>query len=238
MDRLDPPQEDVDFERLAAHLRALSHPARLEILWRLRIPHKPVDVLVRPRRQDADLPQERAMTRQSIQAHLETLEEVGVVLRTEDPEGGGAQWVTSHQHLFALIEEMRCLTAIRPAARVDVDATLSHQPATGSSWPAGPKLVLVTGPWEGQVFPLAGAGPWTIGRSRSCDVSLSYDPFVSAEHARVERAGKTFSLETAPGARNPPRLNFEPVPGRASPRMLEAGDVVGLGRSLLVFRAA
>lgn len=237
MDRFDVAREDLDFERLAGYLKALAHPARLEILWRLRIPAKSADVVVRPRRRDAGLAEERPMSRQSVEGHMTTLEEVGVINRVPEAEGGAGEWVTSHQRVFALVEDMRRLSAIRPASRVDVDATMEEAAPATVSWPKGPKLVLVSGPWEGRVFDLAGDGPWTVGRSRESDVALTYDPFVSAEHARVSRDGETFALDGAAGARNAARVNFAPI-REGAPRRIAPGDIVGVGRSLLVFQTA
>lgn len=65
--------EEIDFERLTAYLKALAHPARLELLWRLRIPAAASDVTIRPRRRDEGLSQERPMSRQSIMEHIEQL---------------------------------------------------------------------------------------------------------------------------------------------------------------------
>ena len=57
---------EIDFERLSTYLKALAHPARLEILSKLRIPAAPSDIVVRPRRRDEGLSQERPMSRQSM----------------------------------------------------------------------------------------------------------------------------------------------------------------------------
>ncbi|GEM_PF-3538343 len=227
------PLGDVDVERLSAHLRALAHPARLELLRLLRRPAAPAEMEVRPRRRDADLHPERAMSRQSIMDHLATLEEVGVVNRIE--ADGATRYVTSAQRLFALVEELRSLTALEPSMRVDVEATLANGAADAPAWTPGPRLVLLGGPWEGRAFALAGAGPWTLGRSRERDVALTYDPFASAEQARIERQGATLTVRPEEGARNPTRLNFATL-ATGAPRPLRPGDVIGIGRSHLVFQ--
>ena len=221
---------DVDFERLTQYLKALAHPARLELLWRLRIPTAPAEVVIRPRRRDEGLSPERPMSRQSIMEHVDQLEEVGVVNRVDD-----GRFVTSAQHVFAIVEDLRQLTAIETAVRVDVDATMAQARDAAAAWVAGPKLVAVGGPWEGRVFALAGAGPWTIGRAATQHVALTYDPYASGENARLHRDGATWRVEAAAGARNPVRLNFAPVD---KPRALRSGDIIGVGRSLLVFQDA
>jgi len=221
--------EDIDFEKLTHYLKALAHPARLELLWRLRIPSAPSEIVVRPRRRDEGLSPERPMSRQSIMEHVEQLEEVGVVNRVDE-----GRYVTSAQHVFAIVEDLRILSAIETSMRVDVDATMAQPGAAAAAWSAGPKLVCVGGPWEGRAFPLAGAGPWSIGRASAQSVALTYDPYASAESARVVREGAQWRVEPVAGARNPPRVNFAPVD---KPRALRSGDVVGVGRSLLVFQA-
>lgn len=225
----DMTQPEIDFERLSTYLKALAHPARLEILWRLRIPATPGDIVVKPRRRDEGLQQERAMSRQSIMEHIEHLETIGVVNRV--PEEGG--YVTSAQHLFAIVEDMRALSAIETSMRVDVDSTMQQAGPQATAWPAGSKLVLVAGPWQGRAFPLSGDGPWTLGRSSTQSVALTYDPFASGENARLVKEGASVMVDAVHGARNPPHINFSPVTG---PRVLRPGDILGIGRSLLVYQ--
>lgn len=230
---MDASRDELDFERLAASLKALAHPARLELLWRLRHPASAGDIQLRPRRKDADLQAERPMSRQSILEHIEVLEGVGALNRLPD----AAQWVTSSQRVFALIESMRDLTRIEPSTKVDVDATLAVGAAEAPRWAPGPRLVLANGPWEGKAFALGGEGPWTLGRSKGVEVALTYDPYASSEHATLEREGDGFRLVPKASARTPARVNFSPVaPG--APRRVAAGDLIGIGRSLLAFQAA
>lgn len=231
----EPHREDIDVERLSLYLKALAHPNRLELLWLLRIPTAPADVHLRPRRKDDALSQERAISRQAVLQHLESLEEVGVVDRLPEEPGVGQRRVLNQARLFALIEDLRALTLLRPQVRVDVDATLARLDGPHGPWPLGPKLVLVAGPWEGHVFPLQGPGPWTLGRSRAQHVSLAYDPYVSAEHALLLSGSGGTTLEQLPGARNPCQVNYTPL-GKGERRRLRPGDVVGVGRSVLVYQ--
>lgn len=228
-------REDVDVERLSVYLKALAHPNRLELLRMLRVPMAAGEVHLRPRRRDDALSQERAISRQAVLQHLESLEEVGVVDRLPEEPGVGQRRVVNQARLFALIEDLRALTMLRPAVRVDVDATLARMDEPHAAWPPGPKLVLVAGPWEGHVFPLQPPGPWTVGRSRSQRVSLAYDPYVSAEHARLVAEGGGAALEQLPGARNPCLVNYAPL-AKGARRRLRSGDVVGVGRSVLVYQ--
>lgn len=224
--------DDIDFELLAVYLKALAHPSRLKLLWQLRAPANAANLAVRPHRKD-DLPAERSMSRQSAMKHLEQLEQVGVIKRVEGHEGGADRWVTNVPHVFALVEEMRKLTAI-PAAAPELEQTVERTQRKGPEWVKGTKLVLLTGPWEGKLWRLEGAGPWTVGRSRARSIALTYDPFVSAEHATLERKGSEFRLAVGEDAKNPSAVNFSKLaPGTS--RALRHGDIVGLGRSVLVF---
>jgi DNA-binding transcriptional ArsR family regulator len=231
----EPSRGNLDFERLSTYLKALSNPNRLELLWLLRIPTSIADLHLTPKRKEEGLSATRPMSRQAVAEHIEGLEAVGVIERLPETEGKAGLHVVHQARLFALLEEMRTLTAIRPSVRVDVNATMDSQAATAPDWVAGPKLVLVSGPWEGRVFALAGSGPWTLGRAGDAHVALTYDPYASSEQARITRSGAVFALEPALSGRNPARVNFAPlVAGKT--RALRSGDVVGVGRSLLVFQ--
>lgn len=232
----EPTRETIDFDRLSLYLKSLANPNRLELLWVLRNPAAASDIHLTPKRKDEGLSPARAISRQSVMEHLDSLEEVGVVERVADEEGKGQLRVVSQARLFAVIEELRALTAIRPSVRVDVDATLASPDGPRPEWPRGPKLVLASGPWEGRAFALQGAGPWGIGRSRAQEVSLSYDPYVSSEHARVFAHDGRLALEELSGARNACRVNFVAL-SKGERRALRPGDVVGVGRSLLVYQS-
>lgn len=231
----EPSRESLDTDRLSTYLKALSNPRRLDLLRLLRVPRASADIVLSPKRRDDGLSPTRPMSRQSIEEHLASLEEVGVVDRLPDEPGRANHRVLNQARLFAVLEELRELTALRPSVRVDVDATMAAHDAPALSWPSGPKLVLVSGPWEGRTFPLAGEGPWRLGRVEGSDVALSYDPYVSSRHARLVRHEGGFALEAEAEARNPARVNFQPLrPGQ--PRALRSGDVLGVGRSLLVLQ--
>lgn len=227
--------EDVDFELLATYLKALSHPRRLELLWRLRHPANPTEIQLRPHRRD-DMSPERAMSRQTVEEHLSRLAEVGVVTRVSRPDGADV-WATDVPHVFALVEEMRKLSTIPPVAIADPDETMASAAARPEGWPKGAKLVLLSGPWEGRAFPLDGKGPWSIGRSRSRHIALTYDPFVSAEHVGLRRdEGDVYHVDVGSETKNPTFVNYGHVtPGTS--RALQHGDVIKLGRSLLLLRA-
>ncbi len=226
--------DDVDLDLISVYLKALSHPGRLELLWHLRTPVPPSDVTLRPRRRD-QYPPERAMSRQGVAEHLARLEAVGIVARVPGTAGAPDRVVTDVRHLFAFIEEFRRLTAIPAAAALDPDETAAGAAPGRSEWPPAPRLALPGGPWEGRAFPLRGDGPWTVGRSRSATVALTYDPFVSAEHAIVRPRAGRYELAISTDTRNPSRLNSESLPPGAT-CVISHGDVLWFGRSVLVFQ--
>ncbi|HLE47820.1 MAG TPA: FHA domain-containing protein, partial [Candidatus Thermoplasmatota archaeon] len=102
----------------------------------------------------------------------------------------------------------------------------------------GPRLVLVHGLYEGKSYALdprlAPEGEWRIGRRRGIAVSLDYDPYISLENSVVRRTGDKLTIEDLPGSKNGTSVNWEPLAkGRA--HVLKPVDVIGVGRSLLVF---
>lgn len=74
-------------------------------------------------------------------------------------------------------------------------------------------------------------GETTLGRAETCDVGLFGDPQIERIHARIRRRGKDFLVEDA-GSASGTYVNEERLSG---PRVLRAGDVIRLGRSLLRF---
>jgi pSer/pThr/pTyr-binding forkhead associated (FHA) protein len=100
--------------------------------------------------------------------------------------------------------------------------------------------VLVHGVHEGHVFPLrappaAGGRGWIVGRAKDAAVSLDYDPYVSIENSEILRVGRQFRILDLRTSKNGTLLNWKRLPvGGESP--LRTGDVIGVGRSLLLFR--
>jgi pSer/pThr/pTyr-binding forkhead associated (FHA) protein len=84
-----------------------------------------------------------------------------------------------------------------------------------------------------QLTVLPAQGPLRIGRSETADLSLYFDTEVSRLHAEIESAGGEWLLVDDGLSSNGSYLNGERVSGR---RRLRSGDVVRLGRTLLVFR--
>jgi len=175
-------------------------------------------------------------------AHLGKLEEAGLV-RSEPVERAGRKvpcYFVNPLKLYEMTEELRRLTLLQAGRGLPADATGTLGGSAPSLAVHGPRLVLVHGIYEGRAYPLRASsardGTWVIGRRRDLPIGLDYDPFVSVEHAEVRRAGEAFVLHDLPRSKNGTFVNWARLPkGGAHP--LKAGDVVGVGRSLLVFVA-
>jgi len=105
-------------------------------------------------------------------------------------------------------------------------------PGDALSCSAAAALVCVAGLDSGSVFPLAGPAP-ELGRLPACAVRL-HDGAVSRRHLQLLREGDRHRVRDL-GGRNRARCN-----GRwlRSGLLLSNGDLLGVGRSLLHYRAA
>lgn len=219
-----------DDARLAEACAALASATRVALLREVRVPKTLAEIQVRPDEPDAD----RNIARQVVRRHLDKLIEVGLVRTRGSEETRSTEFVLDNQTLYALAEEVLDLARIRPAVEPDAPTVVAPRRAPAPS--KGPSLVLVRGLEPGLAYPLRDADAWIVGRKRGVAVALDFDPFVSAENARIARVSGRFLLEDLPGSRNGTFLNFERLaPGERAP--LEHGDVVGVGRSILVYRA-
>jgi DNA-binding transcriptional ArsR family regulator len=219
-----------DDKTFVACLEALASLNRLLILRSLRTPRALSEIQV------PDNGTGQPLARQTVRRHLDTLLDAGVVLAREGQRNYGDtnEFVVNHQRVFALAEEMRGLARLRPS----VEPELLTLPATAASAPAarGPTLVLVHGLDEGSMFPLAPAREgetWVLGRRRGVAVSLDFDPSVSSEHATLTWQDGRPALRDL-GSRNGTTHNLRPLAPQQAVR-LSHGDLVGVGRSLLLY---
>lgn len=233
---------EIDFDRLSHFLKALANPNRLELLYQLRFPHTAGEIALTPKRSEAEGNPDRLISRQAVERHIALLETIGVVRSQKSTRDGRPvdEYVVNHLNLFAIVEEMRKLTLIKAHTPVDALATTAGQPvAHAGAVERGPRLILVSGVWEGRAYPMkpdaAGAGKWRVGRKEGLEVRLDYDPFISNENSEVVFEGGKYWLHDVPGSRNGTALNYDPLP-KGGKAQLEAGDIIGVGRSLLVFK--
>ncbi|MHB8606067.1 MAG: FHA domain-containing protein [Thermoplasmatota archaeon] len=238
--------KDVDFDELESYLKVLAYANRLELLSLLRAPKTLDEVRLTPGSSQAAGNPERQISRQAVQNHLDRLIEAGLVrVRLTDRKGKRSvqEYVVDHSRLFALVEELRKVSTLESFVPLDPFATIQMGSAAETKWMEGAKLVIVHGVHEGKAFALQskemreGRG-WVIGRKGDANVSLEYDPFVSMENAEIIRnPDNTYKLLDLRNAKNGTFLNWNrlAVGGEAQ---LKSGDVIGVGRSLLVFREA
>lgn len=232
----------MDYDRLGEYLRALAVPNRLQLLRQLQVPRAVSEISLAPARKARELNEDRNLSRQAIEGHLDTLEGLGLVQgRASSREGRGVtEYVVSHARLFLVVEELRRLSLIRSAELSDTAPGGAGSRATGAMgtpppMPEGAALVLAGGPLEGTAFPLEGTGPWTIGREKGLAVTLAYDPFVSKANTLVWREGRELRVRTIEGARNGTRVNWQPL-SSGDTATVRSGDTLGVGRSLLLVR--
>lgn len=223
------PATEVDFPEMAAALKALAYDKRLEVLHLLTRPHYLEEIA-----------SHLGIARQAAQKHVDQLLEAAVIKKQQGRRESGpvVEYVVVPQRLFALSEEFAKLGVLKPVqeeerlARTQVTAGKQGRHETRG----GPALVAVHGMKAGEVHPLGpGEGPWTIGRDGDRTISLDYDPFASNRHAEVARTEVGFELVDT-FSTNGTYLNWNRL-DRGERVPLRPGDVVGVGKSLLVFRA-
>lgn len=237
-----PAEPATGAERLEPYLEVLANSRRLELLGLLRTPRTLDEIHLTAGDVEEGRP-ERPLTRQGVQNHLDRLVEAGLV-RVRPTERRGKrillEYVVDHSRVFALLEELRALATLESRVPLDPQLTQRLEAVPEQSSADGPKLVLVHGLREGRAFPLlpsqlGGGRGWIVGRAAEAHVRLDYDPFVSNENAEVLRDHEGFRLLDLRSARNGTYLNWRRIPlGGEVP--LREGDVVGVGKSLLVFR--
>lgn len=235
----------VNKQHLALVLEALGNENRLDLLEQLRTPRTVSEIELSPGQTREGENPDRPMSRQGIRVHLQRLSEIGVVYARKARRGGVVvdEYALNHPRIFALLEDLRSLGALQSegAELPGAEPTLEGKLPSPSSRTAQPRLTLVKGLHEGRSFPLTGPtrdGPergWVIGRRSDLAVALDYDPFVSSQNSEVTLEGGAYRLHDLRSNRNGTYLNWQRLP-KGGTAALTQGDVIGVGRSLLVFR--
>lgn len=220
--------------QLATVLDALASPTRLALIRALRAPKTLTEIELRPPDGPAG---GRPLARQTVREHLDRLIQAGMVMTREVERSYGltVEFQVNHQTAYALAEEMRSMARLRPALEPEM-ATVhrAHAPPRPI---VGPALVVVKGLDEGASFDLRpddAKKEWVIGRRRNAEVALDFDPFVSSDNSRIRWDGDAHQLEDMPGSRNGTTHNFSAL-ASGETRTLRHGDVVGVGRSYLLY---
>lgn len=216
---------------LAIALAVLASPTRLALLRTLRAPRTLHEIRVRGEGSE----EEPLLARQSVKDHLERLERAGVVTSREGvgPRGPTTEYLLNHLRVYEIAEELRELAHVRSTEELALQTT----PQQVDARPAGPRpcLVLVRGLGEGNVFrlPTSRAETATVGRARSSQIALDFDAAVSHEHCAIQSEEDGHAVSDL-ASRNGTRVNFVTLqPGER--RRLAHGDILGVGRTLLVY---
>lgn len=229
----------LDHTVLAEHLSALAYPARLQLLGTLRVPHLLSEIRLTPQRVLPGENPDRPAAKPTVQAHLDKLVE-GEFVKVEDVGTAGRKvfrYTANAQKVYALIEDMRRLSVMH-GGRIDTgDETGTLSGATLAKPVTGPRLVLVHGVYEGKAFPLDAASAtgsrWIIGRKRGVGIALDYDGFVSTENTALRQDNGRIVVEDL-GSKNGTSINWVPLP-KGRTHALRPADIIGVGRSLLVY---
>lgn len=225
-----PPRWDLDFDRLASDLAPLGSATRLRLLNYLTTP-----------RYLEEIASFLQMNRYAAKKHVDQLLEAGMITRTPAQRGDAlvVEYRIVQEKLFEVFDAMRALGTLRPvgASRDDTSRTKAAEahPSDRRAGAESPRLVVVYGIEVGASHVVdGGAQPWLIGRDATCGLSLQGDPFVSARHAQVEWKGGAHVL-TDLFSTNGTTLDWARIdPGRPMP--LQNGSIVGVGKTLFVFR--
>lgn len=214
-------------------LATIGSAPRLALLRHLQVPRTLGEINVGGDRPDAG----GVLSRQTVRMHLDRLVDAGLIVEipTQRAYGDTKEYVVNHARIYALGEDVKSLSRYR--ATVEPPVVTAGAAATATPGGRGPRFVLVKGLDEGTSFPLAAdRSTWVIGRRRDVEVPLDFDPFVSGENAVVERASGEFVVRDCPGSRNGTRVNLRPL-GPGETHTLRHGDLIGVGRSALVYWA-
>lgn len=131
-------------------------------------------------------------------------------------------WEEFHREGISIPFPIRTLE-ITPRARPAAVSAEAGAPRPG-------RLFVAEGPERGKVLALDG-GAVTVGRSRSCSLTLS-DANASKEHLRIEWSGEGYLL-TDLGSRFGTRVNGQP----AASAHLRPLDRIGIGDTILIFES-
>jgi DNA-binding transcriptional ArsR family regulator len=230
-----------DGHGLEGYLRVLANPSRLRLLELLRLPRTVDEIQLACSRPIGGSWRNRPMTRQAVRNHLALLKGVGLIrvrLARRETRRPVQEFVTDHCRLFGIIEQLRALNVV-DGSGIDPLETMELLDSLPPTWVLGAKLVFANGPQESHAVPLEqsqmskGRG-WVIGRAPKCQILLAYDPFVSRENSEIVLVDGAYHLLDLRTRRNATYVNWRPLK-RGGEVVLRRGDVVRVGRSLLVF---
>jgi FHA domain-containing protein len=236
-----PRGEPPDFVALADRLRALANPARLELLYELRFPRAITDIHLKPSVLSSHHA-ERNISREGVRKHVNRLVELGFLEPMDVQRDGlpAVEHVLNHRSMFGVVEDLRDVARKGPLVDLPLRQTRTVRTQAPEKENFGPRLIMVHGPRDGYAYSLSAQDSsivsWVIGRRPGVAVCLDHDPFVSLDHAEVRSAESSdFVVADLKRSKNGTWLNWREMP-RGGVATLRTGDVVGVGRTLLLFR--
>jgi pSer/pThr/pTyr-binding forkhead associated (FHA) protein len=117
-----------------------------------------------------------------------------------------------------------------------VTLTLTNEAEAATA--KGPRLVIARGIEEGRVYRLSkrmkDEDGWIVGRRPGHAVHLDFDGYASTENSLIRSKGRGRYVIRDLGSKNGTSVNWSVLHAEEE-RPLNPGDIVGVGRSLLVF---
>lgn len=215
-------------------LQAVASLNRLRLLQMLREPRTIHEIELEvddPRRQGDP------MTEQGVRHHLGKLRKGEFVRERRVSRGGRRihEYETDPRGLYQVAEFVRELPHGEEPSADELETPIAWEGQAG-----GPSLTLVHGPEIGATFPLTGATAfpdrgWVLGSASHVDVSIPGDPHLDPQAAEVQQEEGAFRILDLRGASSRAAVDGVEL-DRGGSRTLASGDVVGVGRCLLVFR--
>lgn len=215
-------------EAMAELFEALANPRRLRVLRYLTDP-----------RYLREVASEFDISRQAAHHHLDKLAETGLLRRKKGSRETGpvTEYVLVPAALAIVHEALERVAGLPHSTPDRPGRTLTmHGSNVAVSQPSRRSLWVVRGLDAGTTLDVGATddGPWVMGRDRDCDLVLAGDPFVSARHAEVwmeEGDLRLGDLASENGTYHEGRRL-----DRREGVVLDHGDVVGLGRSVLLYQ--
>lgn len=230
-------------DELVSKLKAISDENRFRLLQELREPRTINEIELTAKTDTEEYREDRNLTRQGIQYHLDILRDAGFV--EADLENRQGRRMNVHQidpaGLFTFCDRVQRLAKALGQDQPATDRSTVQVSSNGSKpWPPEPRLVLVRGLDPGRAFSLSGKPPgatrgWIVGRSPKAEVSLAYDPHVSMEDAEIFPTGDGFRVMDLRSSVNRVQVNDRELECGAE-EGLERGDVLTVGRSMLLYQ--
>ncbi|MHB8586896.1 MAG: FHA domain-containing protein [Thermoplasmatota archaeon] len=214
---------------LDRRLKALAHPSRLALVTYLREPHYLEEIASTLK-----------LSRTAAKEHVDSLLAAGFIRDRKGtrPTGTVVEYELVLAQIFDLLEELRedAQLEARPDASYAPRTTGGADVLPGFDRSGAPELLVVSGLRPGLRRDLARSMslPAIIGRQPDAQVVLDWDRKVSNRHAQVAQNGGIFEI-TDLFSTNGTRLNGVLLRG-GQPVPLRPGDLIQMGRTLLLFR--